>query len=67
MNEQQFLKTMIEVVKHDDYEKKDDLLGILRHSFIKFDKSSAFTQKTGQFEEYIDLRVPFLCYRKRKI
>ncbi|WP_418756939.1 hypothetical protein [Eubacterium ventriosum] len=39
MNEQQFLKTMIEIVKYDDFENKDELLGILRNSIITFNKT----------------------------
>lgn len=58
MNEQQFMKTMIETVKYDDIENKDELLGILRNSIITFNKTSAFTRKTWQCWEDIDLRVP---------
>lgn len=58
MNEQQFLKTMIETVKYDDYDNKDELLGILRNSIITYQKTSDFTRKTWQCWEYIDLRVP---------
>lgn len=58
MIEQQFLKTMIETVKYDEYDSKDKLLGILRNSIISFNKTSNFTQKTHQHWENIDLRVP---------
>lgn len=58
MNEQQFLKTMIETVKYDEYDNKDELLGILRNSIITYDKTSDFTRKSWQCWEYIDLRVP---------
>lgn len=58
MNEQQFLKTMIETVKYDEYENKDELLGILRNSIITYSKTSTFTKKSWQSKEYIDLRVP---------
>lgn len=58
MNEQRFLKTMIETVKHDEYKNKDELLGILRNSTITYDKTSKFTTKSYQWWEYIDLRVP---------
>ena len=58
MNEQQFLKTMIETVKYDDYDNKSELLGILRNSIITYQKSSDFTKKSWQAWEYIDLRVP---------
>jgi phosphatidylserine/phosphatidylglycerophosphate/cardiolipin synthase-like enzyme len=58
MNEQQFLKTMIETVKYDDYDNKDELLCILRNSIITYQKTSEFTRKSWQCWEYIDLRVP---------
>lgn len=58
MNEQQFLRTMVETVKYDDFNNKDELLGILRNSIITYDKSNEFTRKNWQFWEYIDLRVP---------
>ena len=31
MTEDQFLKTMIETIKYDDYEKKEEMLTILRN------------------------------------
>ncbi|WMX58964.1 phospholipase D-like domain-containing protein [Peribacillus sp. R9-11] len=58
MNEQQFLKTMIETVKYDEYKDKDDLLGILRNSIITYDETRSYAHKPGYFWEYIDLRVP---------
>lgn len=58
MNEQQFLKTMIEVIKYDEIPNRDELLGILRNSAITFDKTSNFTSKSWQYWENIDLRVP---------
>lgn len=58
LNESQFMKTMIETIKYDEYDRKDELLTILRNSLIKFDKTSAFTKKTWQCYENIDLRVP---------
>ena len=45
MTEEQFLKTMQETVKYDDYKDKDKLLAILRNSIITFDKTSNFTRK----------------------
>ena len=58
MNEQQFLKTMIETIKYDEFQNKDELLTILRNSVITFDKTSSFTHKPWQHWENIDLRVP---------
>lgn len=45
MNELQFLKTMIETVKYDDFENKDSLLAILRNSIITYTKTNSFTAK----------------------
>ncbi|AJE54251.1 phospholipase D-like domain-containing protein [Paenibacillus polymyxa] len=60
MDEQIFLRTMIETVKYDDdtFENKDELLGILRHSMITYRKTSEFTKVSYQRKEYLDLRVP---------
>ena len=58
MNELQFLKTMIETVKYDDFENKDSLLAILRNSIITYTKTNTFTSKSWQYWEYVDLRVP---------
>ncbi len=58
MNEQQFIKTMLETVKYDDYEKKDELLVILRNSIITYDKTNSYSRKPNYHWEYIDLRVP---------
>lgn len=51
MTEDQFMKTMIETIKYDEYDRKDELLTILRNSLIKFDKTSAFTKKSWQCYE----------------
>ncbi len=66
MNEQQFMKTMIETVKYDDIKNKDELLGILRNSVITFNKTNAFTRKTWQCWEDIDLRVPIPLLKTAK-
>jgi len=58
MNEQQFLKTMIETVKYDDCDKKDELLGILRNSIITYDSTRSYSSKPNHYWEYIDVRVP---------
>lgn len=61
MDEHQFLRTMIETVKYDyegQYEKKDEVLGILRYSMIVYIKTTEFTRLTNQRKEYIELRVP---------
>lgn len=58
MDERVFLKTMIETVKHDNYAKKDELLGILRNSKITYDRTSVYGSKSGYFREYVCIRVP---------
>ncbi|MCU7679303.1 phospholipase D-like domain-containing protein [Bacillus thuringiensis] len=66
MNEQQFLKTMIETVKYDDYSNKDELLGILRYSLINYEKTGVFGNKNNYFREYVALRVPIPMLKKAK-
>ncbi|MDU2895240.1 MAG: phospholipase D-like domain-containing protein [Clostridium sp.] len=58
MDEQQFLKTMIETVKYDDYNYKDELLGILRNSIIKYKPTGSWSAEPGKYKEHIVLRVP---------
>ena len=67
MNEQQFLKTMIETIKYDEFQNKDELLTVLRNSIITFDKTSAFTHKSWQYWENIDLRVPIPLLKSARI
>lgn len=67
MNEKQFLKTMIETVKYDDdFQNKDDILGILRYSIVTFEKTGAFTYVPNQRQEYMRLRVPIPMLKKAK-
>ena len=67
MNEKQFLKTMIETVKYDDdFQNKDDILGILRYSIVTFEKTEAFTYVPNQRQEYMRLRVPIPMLKKAK-
>ena len=40
MTEQQFIKTMIEIVKYEDIKNKDELLAILRNSKLDNGKNS---------------------------
>lgn len=58
MTENQFLRTMIETIKYDEYTDKDVLLGILRNSIITYDKTNSYSRKQDHRWEYIDLRVP---------
>lgn len=66
MTEEQFLKTMIEMIKYDDVKYKDELLSILRNSIITFNKSSSFTSKYCQHWEDIDLRVPIPMLKRSR-
>jgi len=67
MNEQQFIKTMIETIKYDDdYTDKDVLLSILRYSIVTFRKTGAYTYVPDQRKEYMDLRVPVPMLKKAK-
>lgn len=58
MNEEQFLRTMIETVKYQVEFQKNELSTLLRNSEIDFDKTNVFANKHRHFREYIDLRVP---------
>lgn len=58
MLKENFLKTMIETVKYDDYENQNELLSILRNSLITFDKTGLFARESFQYYENIGLRVP---------
>lgn len=51
---QEVFKTMIETIKYDEYENKDELLGILRNSTIVFNKTSVFVRKSWQCWEDMD-------------
>jgi phosphatidylserine/phosphatidylglycerophosphate/cardiolipin synthase-like enzyme len=67
MNEQQFLRTMIDTVKYDfESDNKDELLGILRNSIITYDRTSTFGGKSNYFREYVCLRVPIPMLKKAK-
>lgn len=67
MDEIQFKKTMIEMIKYDDYDRKNELLTVLRNSMIKFNKTTLFTKKSNQFYENIDLRVPIPLLKEARL
>lgn len=58
MEEERFLKTVIELVKFRKYDRKDELLGILRNSILTYDRTSIYGDKPNYFREYVCLRVP---------
>ncbi|MEO4055095.1 hypothetical protein [Solibacillus sp. CAU 1738] len=66
MDENQYLRTMIETVKYVDFNRKEELIGILNNSIVTFDKSNSFTTKSWQFWGYIDLRVPIPMFSVAK-
>ncbi|EOU1666957.1 TPA: phospholipase D-like domain-containing protein [Clostridium perfringens] len=57
MKKSEFLNTMIETVKYDDYKNKEKLLGILRGSEINYKKTRLYTNISGQRYEDVELRV----------
>lgn len=61
VNEKQFLKTMIEYVKYEDFPNKDEILTILRNSIITFEKTSYFTKKVINFGKILLCAYPSLC------
>ncbi|MCB2353922.1 phospholipase D-like domain-containing protein [Clostridium estertheticum] len=60
MEEQVFLKTMVETVKYDEneYDHRDELLGILRNTIIKYQKLGIWSNEPDKSRENIILRVP---------
>lgn len=66
MDEQVFLNTMIETVKYDDYNHKDELLGILRNSIIKYKPTGSWSKEPGKSLEHIVLRVPIPMLKETK-
>jgi phosphatidylserine/phosphatidylglycerophosphate/cardiolipin synthase-like enzyme len=66
MNGEQFIKTMIETIKYDDYNNKEELLGILRYSIITFRETGTFGNLNQHYREYIELRVPIPMLKKAK-
>lgn len=68
MLEKNFLRTMIETIKHNDEysEIRSNLLTILRYSLIDYDKTGSFGSKHNYLREYIDLRVPIPMMEEAK-
>lgn len=59
MNEKEFMKNLMVLVDFDNsYENKTQVLDILGKSYLEFNKTSAFTHKSWQCYEHINLRVP---------
>ncbi|MBG9450424.1 phosphatidylserine synthase [Cytobacillus firmus] len=73
MNEEEYLKTMVDTVKWGDYVSeankalKDELLGVIRNSIIQFDRTGTYGTKPDHFREYIDLHVPIPLIKNAKI
>lgn len=58
MQEESFLRTMVECIRYGDYEQKHEMLSILRNSKITFSSASGWGSRSYQRVENIDLRVP---------
>jgi phosphatidylserine/phosphatidylglycerophosphate/cardiolipin synthase-like enzyme len=67
MGDKKYLKTMIDVVKYEDYDNKSELLSILRNSEITYSSAgSAFATRSYQRYENVDLRVPVPMIKRAK-
>lgn len=68
MDENQFLRTMIETLKWDgdDYANKEKMLSILRYAEIDFEKTTTFTRKSYQRYEDIAIRVKIPMLKEAK-
>lgn len=51
MTESVFKDTLLRMARFSDYEKKDELLGLLKRVYITFNKTNIFTRKSWQFYE----------------
>ncbi len=57
MTEEQFRDGLIRIARYSDYEKKEEVLSLLKRTYITFDKTSNFTRKSWQWYENIELRI----------
>ena len=57
MTESVFKDTLLRMARFSDYEKKDELLGLLKRVYITFNKTNIFTRKSWQFYEDVELRI----------
>ncbi len=58
MTESAYYDLLIRTIRYSDYAKKDELLKLLRNSYITFDKTSRFTSKSWQWYENVEIRIP---------
>lgn len=45
MNEEQFRDGLIRIARYSDYKEKEDVLSLLKRSYVTFDKTNSFTRK----------------------
>lgn len=57
MTESVFKDTLLRMARFSDYEKKDELLRLLKRVYITFNKTNIFTRKSWQFYEDVELRI----------
>lgn len=57
MTESVFKDTLLRMARFSDYEKMDELLGLLKRVYITFNKTNIFTRKSWQFYEDVELRI----------
>ena len=57
MNEEQFRDGLIRIARYSDYKEKEDVLSLLKRSYVTFDKTNSFTRKSWQFYENIEIRI----------
>ncbi len=58
MTEENMYDGLIRTIRHSDYEEKDELLLLLQHSYLTFEKTSKFARRSWQFYENLEIRVP---------
>lgn len=65
MTEKEFMNNLISLINFDkECENKTEILGILKKSYIEYDKTQTFTRKSWQFWEDINLRTPIPLMEK---
>lgn len=57
MNEASYYNLLIRTIRYSDYDKKDEILSLLKKAYVTFDKTSNFTRKSWQWYENIEIRI----------
>lgn len=66
MHGDDFLKTMIDYIRYNEYSNKLEMLSVLRNSKITFSSASGFGCRSWQKLECVDLRVPIPLLKAAK-